>query len=127
MEAPFWQPPMADGENKPAKARRLRNRVEFQRPVEMTSPLGEAYRGWETVARRWADYIPQRGREQLEAGRLQSEVPGTLQVRFDSVTKDIAAEYRVLIDGVEHQIRSIMDPDMRRRIIEMVVERGVAV
>jgi SPP1 family predicted phage head-tail adaptor len=109
------------------KAGRLRNRVEFRRPVEMTSPLGEAYRGWETVARRWADYIPQRGREQLEAGRLQSEVPGTLQVRFDSVTKDIAAEYRVMIDGVEHQIRSVMDPDMRRRTIEMVVERGVAV
>lgn len=109
------------------RAGRLRNRVEFQRPVEMTSPIGEAYRGWETVARRWGDLLQMRGREQLAAGRLQSEVPGTLQVRYDSVTKEITPDHRVLIDGAEYQIRSIVDVDMRRRTLEMVVETGVAV
>lgn len=108
------------------RAGRLRNRVEFQRPVEMTSPIGEAYLGWETVARRWGDYRPERGREKLEAGRLESSNAGTLQVRFDSVTKDVTAEHRVLLDGVAMQIRSAMDPDMRRRTIEFVVEVGVA-
>lgn len=126
MEEPFWQPPMADGENKPARARRLRTRCEFQRPTVEKSPTGNQRKGWESFTTVWGDLRPQNGREQLEAGRLESQVPGTLQIRHSSVAAQIDASYRVLIRGEPYQIRAVMDPDMRRRTIEMVVERGVA-
>lgn len=126
MEAPFWQPPTADGENKPARARRLRNRCHFERPVIETSPTGNQRKSWESHATLWGDLLPQRGREQIEAGRLESQVPGTLQIRFSSVAAQIDASYRVTIKGEPYQIRAVMDPDMRNRTIEMVVERGVA-
>jgi SPP1 family predicted phage head-tail adaptor len=108
------------------RAGRLRNRCEFQRPVVETSPTGNQRKGWESFMKVWGDLLPQRGREQIEAGRLESQVPGTLQIRFSSVAAQIDASYRVTIGGEPYQIRSVMDPDMRRRIIEMVVERGVA-
>lgn len=76
---------------------------------------------------RWGDLIPQRGREQVEAGRLQSSVPGVLQVRWDDQSKAIDASYRVIIEGEPYQIISVLDPDMHRRTVEMVVERGVAI
>lgn len=108
------------------RAGRLRNRCHFERPTVETSPTGNQRRGWESHATLWGDLLPQRGREQLEAGRLESSVPGTLQIRYSSVAAQIDASYRVTINGEPYQIRSVMDPDMRRRLIEMVVERGVA-
>jgi SPP1 family predicted phage head-tail adaptor len=108
------------------RAGRLRNRCQFQRQVEMTSPIGEAYLGWEVVLERWGDLLPQRGREQLAAGRLESSNLGTLQIRWSQAATDIDASHNVLIDGVEYQIRSIIDPDRRRRTLELVVETGIA-
>lgn len=126
MEAPFWQPPMADGENKPAKARRLRNRCEFQRPIVETSPTGNQRKFWESFTVVWGDLRPARGREQVEAGRLESQVPAVLQIRYSSVTAQIDAGYRLMIDGRPYQIRSIADPEQRRRMLEMIVEFGPA-
>lgn len=126
MEDPFWQPPMADGENKPSRARRLRTRCEFQRPTVETSPTGNQRKGWESFAKVWGDVRPTKGREQVEAGRLESQVPAVLQIRYSSVAAQIDASYRVLIDGEPYQIRSVADPEMRRRLIEMVIELGPA-
>lgn len=109
------------------KARRLRTRVRFEKPVPMTDEIGNAYDGWELVLTRWGDLIPQRGREQVEAGRLESSVPGVLQIRWDSETSRLDASHRAIIETVPYQIISVLDPDMLRRTIEMVVARGVAI
>lgn len=126
MEAPFWQPPMAGGENKAAKARRLRTRCEFQRPVIETSPTGNQRKSWESHATLWGDLLSARGREQIEAGRLESQVPATLQIRFSPIANQIDASYRVTIDGEPYQIQAKMDVDQRRRTLEFVLLRGVA-
>ena len=105
------------------RAGRLRTRIRFERPVEKTDELGNAYDGWEALFERWGDLLPQRGREQVEAGRLESSNLGTLQVRWSADAAALDASHRAVIDGQHWQIRSIIDPDMRRRTLEMVVER----
>lgn len=109
------------------KARRLRTRVRFEKPVPMVDEIGNAYDGWALVLTRWGDLIPQRGREQVEAGRLESSLAGTLQIRWDTDAAQIDASHRVIIESVPYQIISVLDPDMHRRTVEMVVERGVAI
>ena len=109
------------------KAGRLRSLCEFQRPVQEINEIGEVFNGWELVTKAWGDLVPESGREQVKAGRLESDVPGTLEVRYSSDVAGITAENRVIIAGVAYQIRTVMDPDMRRRRISMLVESGVAV
>jgi len=126
MEAPFWQPTMADGEDKAARARRFRTRCEFQSPLVNESPTGNVQKGWALYKKVWGDLLSQGGREQLAAGRLQSEVPGTLQVRWSTDMDQVTADFRVIIAGKVYQIVSVADRDMRRRTIDFVVVAGAA-
>lgn len=102
---------------------RLRTRIRFERPVQKTDDLGNAYDGWEALFERWGDLLLQRGREALEAGRLESSNLGTLQIRWSAEAAALDESHRAVIDGRHWQIRSIIDPDQRRRTLEMVVER----
>lgn len=110
------------------RAGRLRNRVEFQRPVSEVSPIGESTNGWEFVCRRWAEFVPysRKAGETVAAGRLEAVLPGTLTCRFSKQLAEVDESFRVVIDGKPYQIRAIYQTDMRDRMIEMTVEAGVA-
>jgi SPP1 family predicted phage head-tail adaptor len=108
------------------RAGNLRTRCEFQKPVENESPTGNVQKGWALYKTVWGDLLSRGGREQLAAGRLQSEVPGTLQVRWSTEMDQVTADFRVLINGKPYQIISAADRDMRRRTIDFVVMAGAA-
>lgn len=107
-------------------AGQLRDQVTFQRATRTADGAGGATLVWQNVRTVWGGFRPQRGRETLEAGRLESAVAGVLTVRSSPDTRDITAADRVQIDGASYQIRTITNPDRRNKMLEMVVERGVA-
>lgn len=108
------------------KAGRLRRRCEFQRSVPMVSPIGESMNGWTTAIERWGDLKLEFGSESVKAGRLESEVPGVLTIRWSQAAAEIDASWRVVVDGTPYQVRSVSDPDQRRRSLDFVVQSGVA-
>jgi SPP1 family predicted phage head-tail adaptor len=106
---------------------RLRARIVFQTERRVEDASGGAEPGtWRTVAAARGEYIPERGREAIAAGHLQGSNLAVLRVRFQKVIAAIDTSARCLINDEIHQIRSMIDPDQRRRILEMVVERDVA-
>lgn len=108
------------------RAGHLRDRVTFQRETRTADGAGGATIVWQNLVTVWGGFRPQRGREQLEAGRLESAVAGVLTVRSSPGTRDVTAADRVQIDDVPYQIRTITNPDRRGKTLELVVERGVA-
>lgn len=104
----------------------LRDRVAFQRQAEEGDDGGGQAVAWSTQFTVWGGFRPERGRERLEADRLESAVAGVLTVRSSSQTGQVTAEWRAVIDGEPYQIRAITNPDRRGRFLEMTVERGVA-
>lgn len=107
-------------------AGQLRKRVTFEREQRSADGAGGAAVKWVPELTVWGGLITERGRERLEAGRLESANTAILKVRSSSAARCIDASYRAQIDGVSYQVRSIDNPDQRNKYLEMVVERGVA-
>jgi SPP1 family predicted phage head-tail adaptor len=107
-----------------AGAGALDKRVTFQTPGKTPDGQGGNVVGWANVLTVWGEFVPERGAERLEAGRLQEAAAGILRIRSSSASRAIGPSHRVLIAGIAHQVRSIADPDNQFR--ELVVERGVA-
>lgn len=81
---------------------------------------------WSTALTVWGYLRPERGRERLEAGRLESATMAVLRIRSSAAARAIDASYRAVVDGVHYQIRAIVNPDQRDEYIEMTLEEGVA-
>ncbi|RYE28116.1 MAG: head-tail adaptor protein [Hyphomicrobiales bacterium] len=107
-------------------------RVRFERRV----PGGDDGYGnelpatWTALGTVWGAFRPKFGREQLEAGRLESTMQGTLTVLRSSVTAALKSDSRaVFISGPYKdkvcQIRSII-PTPDNREIEIMLEEGSA-
>lgn len=109
-----------------ARAGQMRDRVRIERETEQPDGGGGYEVGWFHVATVWGQLVPERGRERVESGRIEASVAAVLRIRYSSEVADVTAGYRVVIDGVDYNIRSVTQPDRRNRIIEMTVERGVA-
>lgn len=111
------------------RAGRLNQRVTFQQESTVPDGGGGQTVSWLNVAGLVsiaAEFRPERGRERLEAGRLEAANAGTLRIRSFALSRSITEKHRVLIDTVPYQVRSIVDPDGRREMLELLVERGVA-
>lgn len=111
---------------------RTRNRVRFERRV----PGGDDGYGnelpatWTALGIVSASFRPKFGREQLEAGRLESTMQGTLTVLRSSVTAAVKADSRVVFTTGPYkdkvcQIRSII-PTPDNREFEVMIEEGSA-
>ncbi len=105
----------------------LRDRVAFHRLDSTADDYGNVSSGYSATAflTVWGGFKPERGRERLEAGRLEASHAGVLTVRSSSDTRGVTEADQVRIDGVAYQIRTIANPDRRGRFLEMTVERGV--
>ncbi len=108
------------------RAGALNKRVTFQREVRVDDGSGGSSREFVDDFTVWGGVAPERGSERLEAGRLEASQSGILRVRSSSTTRSVDESWRVLIDNVPHQIRGAANPDQRNRMIELIVERGVA-
>lgn len=108
------------------RAGQMRDRVTFQEAQEVSDGGGGYDVTWSPVATVWGSFIPERGSERVQAGRIENPVSGVLRIRYSSDVSGIDETYRALIDGVVYNIRSVTQPDRRQRAIEMIIERGVA-
>lgn len=108
------------------RAGQLNKRVTFQTATETSDGGGGGSTSWGGNVTVWGQFRPERGRERLEAGRLESAEAGVLTVRSSEATRAITSAYRVLIDSIPFNIRAVSNPDQRNKAIEMVVEKGVA-
>lgn len=107
-------------------AGQLRKRVTFEEEVRISDGAGGYASQWQWPVTVWGAIMPERGRERLQSGRLESPVAGILRVRSSAQLRTVKESHRVTIDGVPYQIRSIVNPDSRGKYLDMVVERGVA-
>lgn len=107
-------------------AGQLRKRVTFQVETRVPDGGGGFSETWGGDIVVWGQLVPERGSERLEAGRLEAALGGVLRIRSSSETAVITEAYTVKIDGQRYQIRSISNPDQRGKVLEMVVEKGVA-
>lgn len=108
------------------RAGTLNKRVVFEVQQRAGDGGGGGIVTWTEFVTVWGGYSPQRGRERLEAGRLEGASSGVLRVRSSPDTRQVTTAYRVKIDDIPFNIRSIANPDQRNREIEMLVEMGVA-
>jgi SPP1 family predicted phage head-tail adaptor len=105
----------------------LRDRITFKQKVETADGQGGHSAAWVAQFTVWGSFRPARGREQIEAGRLESSVEGTMRVRSSSDTQRIEADWIAVLDGVDYNIRWVTNPDRHSRFLELAVQRGVAV
>jgi len=67
-----------------------------------------------------------RGRERVDAGALHAPMTAVLTVRSSISSRTVTEADLVTINGVDWNIRSITNPDMHNRWLEMAIERAVA-
>lgn len=106
----------------------LRKRVYFSRlKARVEDGGGGSPKTWTPALTVWGQLSPERGREVLAAGRLESSAGAVLKIRSSTAARAIDATYKATIDGVDHQVRAISNPDGRNRFLEIVLESGVAI
>jgi head-tail adaptor len=112
-------------------AGRYAHRVRIdRRSVSGGDGYGNVLAAWAPLVTRWAAFRAQSGREQVEAGRLESTMVGTLTFRRDAMLAGVSAADRVVFisgpyAGRSAQIRSIV-PTGDGADIDMTIEVGVA-
>ncbi|WP_310622479.1 phage head closure protein [Flexibacterium corallicola] len=105
----------------------MRDRVTFQRRETVEDGGGGVSVIWETISRVSAHYKPMRGSEKVEAGAISNRGLGILRVRALGAVLNLTVADRVLINTQIYNIRDIIQPDRRRRFLELTIERGAAV
>lgn len=102
------------------------DRCRFERAAATRDDIGGTTVVWASQFEAWGWLRMERGREALEAGRLESSNMGVLTIRTNEHTRSITAGWRVVVANENYQIRSVIDGPGRNRTLEFVVERGVA-
>ncbi|MBL4757485.1 MAG: phage head closure protein [Rhizobiales bacterium] len=109
------------------RAGNLRKNAQFQTNITLSDGMGGVTDGWATQFTQRARLSPVRGKEKVEGGDLTAQATFKLTVRMSVQARTVTEEWRVVIDGANYNIRSIINPDERGKALEMVVEGGVAV
>src|SRR4051812_23302945 len=97
----------------------LRSLVQFERLTLNPDGAGGGGDIWTGFLTTRGQLLPERGREALAAGRLQSASMGVLKVRSSIASRAITEADTAVVDGVRYQIRSIGNPDQHNRFLEM--------
>ena len=110
------------------RAGKLRDTVVFRRNNPVPDGAGGQEDKWDYLFEAYCELQMSRGRERVAAGTISSSVSGILHIRYSSEAEGLSESDIAVIDGVVYNLRSpAIDPDRRRRRLELVVERGVAV
>lgn len=100
------------------RAGELRHKVVIQQESGIRDPdSGEIIPGWSTFAEVWAEVVDLSGREYWSAQQVQSQVSTRVRIRYlDGVkpTMRVAHGSRTL------QIEAVIDPDGRRRELQLM-------
>jgi|SRR5581483_4869977 len=106
---------------------KMDKRATFRALQDVPDGMGGRSHIWVDQFTRWAHLIVAAGREAREAGRTETENMATLAVRQDALTRSVTTAWSVAIRGELYNIRSIDATVRRGGMIEMVIQRGVAV
>jgi SPP1 family predicted phage head-tail adaptor len=109
------------------RAGNLRLNAQFQANVSIADGMGGVIDGWVTQFSQRARLKPVRGDEKVDAGDLVAQSQHKLIIRSSVQARTIKEGWRVIVDNVTYNIRSIINPDERNKALEITVERGVAV
>ncbi len=109
----------------------LRERVGFYERVTTSDVFGNNEAGHAEVPSFVvsANIKPRLGGESVLAGRLQGQNLVNITVRYSSDSERITTDWLAKNErsGVVYNIRSIVNPDQKRKFIELLAEIGVAV
>lgn len=109
-----------------ARSGLFRDRIKFQRMVSNADAYGNLTGAWADHASRSADFREQLGKEAIEGGALQDVAAATMRIRADTTTKAITVADRVYARDAAWAIRSISQVDAMGKVLEMLLEKGVA-
>ena len=102
----------------------LRERVTIASESIASDGGGGRAVSWSTVCTVAAKVMPISGREVTVAEGQQSEVGTLIVIRHRS---DVGAGMRATVRSVNYNIRTAVDPELRREWLELLCDRGVAV
>lgn len=105
----------------------LRDRATFEKQIEVPDGGGGHELQWVAQFEVAGQLMPGSVAERLEAGRLEASATAVLRIRNNAQTRTIKPDWRVIIDGTAHAIRSpAIDPHRRRQWLDLTVVSGVA-
>jgi SPP1 family predicted phage head-tail adaptor len=107
----------------------LRTVASFQSRTESTDSYGMSTVTWGTAVKVQCQFVSGSGRELLRNGRLEPSIVATLRVR-QAALPSVNESWRVTIDSVVWNIRSVMRFGQRKEWLDIMIERatsGVAV
>lgn len=104
----------------------------FKRDTGAVGTGGSKTRNWTELpglVRVPVEYKPQRGRERVQAGRLEAATVAFVTLQDCAAVRGVTPADIIVIHeqsgDVPHRIYSLENPDQRSRDIEIVVEKGV--
>jgi SPP1 family predicted phage head-tail adaptor len=101
------------------RAGRLRHRLTLQAPVDTSDGAGGFQRAWSTTATLWGAIEPGDAAEGVVADALTALRRHTITIRWRT---GIAAGQRLAKGARLFEIIAVVDPDERRRWLELLVE-----
>lgn len=109
-------------------AGKLRERVTFSQRAVTSDGYGNASGDWADEFTVSARIRPRLGGEEVMASRLQGRNLATITVRYSTDTAEITTDWRAVDarTGDIWNIRSIENPDERKRYLDLLCEKGVA-
>ena len=105
----------------------------FKRDTGGTGVGGSKTRNWTNIPgleRVPVEYRPQRGRERVQAGRLETSALAFITIQDCAAVRGLTTADVVVIHEqsgeIAHRIYSLENPDQRSRDVEIVAEKGVS-
>ncbi len=105
------------------RAGRLRHRIILQSPGGGTADGGGGVSvAWTDVATVWAAIEPFKGRERLHAQQIENPLSHKVTIRHRG---DVTPKMRLKFGARLLNIRAVIDPAERGRVLELLCEEGV--
>lgn len=98
----------------------LRHLVTIEHYTVIRLPNGTIIEDWAPFANVWAEVRDLRGREFWSAQQVQSEVTTRILIRY---LPGVSSDMRVVHEGQVYEIDHILEPDGRRRELQLLCKR----
>ena len=109
----------------PLNAGDLDRRIVIQRPTETRSaPLFEPIQTFATYATVWASKRPATAKEIIKAREMGAEIDTVFEVRFSNDVRLTDPTFRVVHDGITHEIKGVMEIGRREGLMLLCVARN---
>jgi SPP1 family predicted phage head-tail adaptor len=104
------------------KIGKMRDRVSIEQEVRISDGQGGSETSWSITDTVWARVSPLRGKEKLEAMKIEAQQIYTVMIR-GGVT--VTPQHRLGWGDKILNIRSVSNPDEKGRFLELMCEEGV--